>query len=971
LTVSTTTSRADYNGNGTTTAFAVPFYFLDQTHLTVLRTQISTGVITTLALTTNYTVTGAGNPAGGTVTCLVAPTADQKLSILRNVPFTQLNTYVPNDPFPAASHERALDQLTMEVQQLDEAIDRALSLPANTAAGSVSATLPTPEANKFIGWNSTANGLQNLDASTLATVTAYGSQYVDVFSGTGSQTQFTLSQNPGTLSNLSVSISGVVQRPTIDYTYPGGSVLNFVSAPAAGTNNIMAQYGAVVPTGAPSKDAQTFDTVAIVNSATIDAGVNHIRTAGYYANGDGGGALYKRVASGATGAGTPRITSNAAATIWELVPQNVINVLSLGAYNDGTNAATTAAAINSAIAFLPAPSPSWGGGTVFLPAGNYALSTTIALDKSYVTLQGAGAQATRLLFSNMSSVDWIKVGTTPAGSATRRQNIRDLMLNGSTGNAVTYNSGTTASGGLQPGEVGGSSVKVVNVYDAVIERVSIENTLCGIDIGEGTNNITVRDAVIIPNQSSSLFGINWHCPNDNTYRSDILFLSNVVISGQYTGTSTVGIQMRGFVQTLTGNAVRILAVVKGMVIANPGDTVYKPDFVNLVDFQIEGCKTRSLEITHGQEHKFVNFDINNLSGFSGQGSADDDCILIQGNATRQVIGVNFTNGRIGLCRQKGVNISQARDIKISDVTFASCSMASSGAHSAVVVGATARSVSINNVLGEEQGGVGFTAYGVEIASGAQKVIVDGVDATRCATGAILDGATYGEVVIDNVVGPTPNSALWKWPVNSINIGAADANNTIINVGNGATGNKFALIDFIGDTTYLDYGLRIGRLNNGANGTSTFEHRGTGGLIFNAFDAGVCQFATTNTVRLTITAAGDIVNVSSGGLGYGTGSGGTVAQATSRTTGVTLNKTNGSITLVSAAGTATWQSFTVTNSTVAVSDTVIVSQRSGADLYQIFVTNVAAGSFRISFATTGGTTTEQPVFNFAVIKAVTA
>ena len=249
MTVSTTTSRADYNGNGTTTAFAVPFYFLDNSHLTVLRTQISTGVITTLALTTNYTVSGAGNPAGGTVTCLVAPTAGQKISILRNVPLTQLNTYVPNDPFPAASHERALDQLTMEVQQLDEAIDRALTLPANTVAGSVSATLPTPEANKFIGWNSTANGLQNIDASTLATVTSYGSQYTDQFSGNGVQTQFTLSQNPGSINNLLVSISGVLQRPTLDYTYTGSTVITFTSAPASGTNNIMVKYGSIVPQG--------------------------------------------------------------------------------------------------------------------------------------------------------------------------------------------------------------------------------------------------------------------------------------------------------------------------------------------------------------------------------------------------------------------------------------------------------------------------------------------------------------------------------------------------------------------------------------------------------------------------------------------------------------------------------------------------------------------------------------------------
>ena len=119
---------------------------------------------------------------------------------------------------------------------------------------------------------------------------------------------------------------------------------------------------------------------------------------------------------------------------------------------------------------------------------------------------------------------------------------------------------------------------------------------------------------------------------------------------------------------------------------------------------------------------------------------------------------------------------------------------------------------------------------------------------------------------------------------------------------------------------------------------------------------------------TFTSA--VVN-GSGGLGYATGSGGTVTQITSRTTGVTLNKTNGAIELISAAGTTSWQTFTVTNSTVAATDTVIVSQKSGTDLNMIHVTAVAAGSFNISFATTGGTTTEQPVFNFAVIKAVTA
>lgn len=108
-----------------------------------------------------------------------------------------------------------------------------------------------------------------------------------------------------------------------------------------------------------------------------------------------------------------------------------------------------------------------------------------------------------------------------------------------------------------------------------------------------------------------------------------------------------------------------------------------------------------------------------------------------------------------------------------------------------------------------------------------------------------------------------------------------------------------------------------------------------------------------------------------GVGYSTGAGGAVTQATSRTTGVTINKICGAITLVSAAGSATFQTFTVTNSTVVATDTIVVNQKSGTDLNQIFVTAVAAGSFNITFATTGGTTTEQPVFNFSVIKSVAA
>jgi len=122
---------------------------------------------------------------------------------------------------------------------------------------------------------------------------------------------------------------------------------------------------------------------------------------------------------------------------------------------------------------------------------------------------------------------------------------------------------------------------------------------------------------------------------------------------------------------------------------------------------------------------------------------------------------------------------------------------------------------------------------------------------------------------------------------------------------------------------------------------------------------------------SLTATGAIVSTGTAGVGYATGAGGAVTQITSRTTGVTLNKTSGAITLVSAAGSATAATFTVTNSTVAATDVIILNQKSGTDLYDLMVTAVAAGSFNITFRTTGGTTTETPVFNFAVIKAVAA
>lgn len=112
-----------------------------------------------------------------------------------------------------------------------------------------------------------------------------------------------------------------------------------------------------------------------------------------------------------------------------------------------------------------------------------------------------------------------------------------------------------------------------------------------------------------------------------------------------------------------------------------------------------------------------------------------------------------------------------------------------------------------------------------------------------------------------------------------------------------------------------------------------------------------------------------------GIGYGTGSGGAVTQATNKSTGVTLNTTNGQITMNNAALAAGVEvAFTLTNSTIAATDTIIVVVASGGTSasYLATVTAVAAGSCEITISNlSGGSLGEALVLNFAVIKGVIA
>ena len=112
-----------------------------------------------------------------------------------------------------------------------------------------------------------------------------------------------------------------------------------------------------------------------------------------------------------------------------------------------------------------------------------------------------------------------------------------------------------------------------------------------------------------------------------------------------------------------------------------------------------------------------------------------------------------------------------------------------------------------------------------------------------------------------------------------------------------------------------------------------------------------------------------------GVGYATGAGGAVTQITNKGTGVTLNTLTGTITTDNADMAAAAEvTFIVTNSTVVITDTVVLSIQSGGTSgeYLAHVTDVGAGVFDITIANmTAGTLGDVLLINFAVIKAVAA
>jgi hypothetical protein len=134
MTVTSPVAKVVHVTNGALAAYSFPFKVFKAEELTVCVVDASFRVMP-LSLGADFTAAGLGRDQGGTITLTVAGQdkagTGLDLVILRQMNFVQETDYQANDLFPAETHEKALDILTMICQELLEKSNRALIAPPN------------------------------------------------------------------------------------------------------------------------------------------------------------------------------------------------------------------------------------------------------------------------------------------------------------------------------------------------------------------------------------------------------------------------------------------------------------------------------------------------------------------------------------------------------------------------------------------------------------------------------------------------------------------------------------------------------------------------------------------------------------------------------------------------------------------------------------------------------------------------
>jgi hypothetical protein len=238
MTISSTVRIAGpFIGTGTATVFPFAFKVFTAANLQVVRVDTSTGLESTLLLTTDYTVSlnadQDSNP-GGNVTLLAVLATGFNMVITSDIANLQPTDLTNQGGFYPEVITDALDRATIQIQQMADELTRSIKIPISDGL-SLDMELPSAaaRANSFLAFDATGEPTV-VTAGSAGSPTSITRQQ---FSGTGSQVAYTLASDPGALGNSCEVFVGGIYQQRDTYTI-AGTTLTFTSAPVAGTDNI-------------------------------------------------------------------------------------------------------------------------------------------------------------------------------------------------------------------------------------------------------------------------------------------------------------------------------------------------------------------------------------------------------------------------------------------------------------------------------------------------------------------------------------------------------------------------------------------------------------------------------------------------------------------------------------------------------------------------------------------------------------
>ena len=466
MTVSSTTVKQSYSGNGSTSAFTYSFKINSINELKVI-IRSSTGTETVKSISTHYNVSDTGS--GGTVTFTSGniPASGETVVLLRNTNLTQTTDYVENDPFPAESHEGALDKLTLQIQEVQEEVDRSIKLSETNTMTSTEFTVgATDRASKILAFDSSGEISVTQELGTFrgnwAASTAYAIR--DLVKDTSTNNIFIVTEAHTSSGSqpLTTNANSAKYTLIVDAASATTSATNAASSATAAANSATAAANSATTASTQASNASTSASTASTQATNASNSATAAATSATNAS------------NSASAAAT---SATAAATSFDNFDDIFLGDKSSdpSADNDGDALQTGALYFNTS-------------DNTFRVYNGSAFQSTTPSSSDQTSINSAVSNATNInaVASNASNINAV---------ASNASNINSVVSNASNINAVAgNNSNITTVGGIS-----GNVTTVANIASDVTSLAnSLEKTYTVTVANVGGVNVFVLDGVNNP-----------------------------------------------------------------------------------------------------------------------------------------------------------------------------------------------------------------------------------------------------------------------------------------------------------------------------------------------------------------------------------------------------------------------------------------------------------------------------------------